>query len=237
MVPSEDLQLAFDETMSLVCTLYRDKAQTGHFSAKEASFSLQQVRSAERFPQKSLMAKASIDLARYCSVETVTEEVRQTLLHDGVPVGDIMLTISTRWLKNYSRPDTGQSIVHDSESDRSTDFGFGSESETTSGFYSTDADTDADTNSISGLTDRDLDTDEEIEAAEAAATETAEDDDDAKLFLRKAHKSMKKVRHHAPHHAAKKVHHRAHAALKKHVHHKRVVADDLDLDQPDMAEY
>jgi hypothetical protein len=78
-------------------------------------------------------------------------------------------------------------------------------------------------------------------AAEAAATEDAEEDDDAKVFL-KAHKSMKKVRHHAPHHdaphhAVKKVHHRAQKAVKKHVHHKRVVDEDLDLDQPDMAEY
>merc|ERR1719316_2632659 len=78
------------------------------------------------------------------------------------------------------------------------------------------------------------------EAAEAAATEAAEDDDgDAKMFLKKAHRSMKKVRHHAPHHheTAKKVHRVHHAAVKKHVHHKRVVDDDLDLDQPDMAEY
>jgi hypothetical protein len=74
-------------------------------------------------------------------------------------------------------------------------------------------------------------------AAEAAATEDAEDDDDANVFLKKSHRSMKKVRHHAPHHAVKKVHHRARAAVKKHVHHKRVVDEDLDLDQPDMAEY
>merc|ERR1719353_1948470 len=80
------------------------------------------------------------------------------------------------------------------------------------------------------------------EAAEAAATDAVEDggDEDADaVFLRKSRKSMRKVRHHGPHHhaAPKKVHHRAHAAIKKHVHHKRVVDDDLDLDQPDMAEY
>merc|ERR1719316_1156941 len=84
------------------------------------------------------------------------------------------------------------------------------------------------------------------DAAEAAATDSAEDDDDgaesSSAFLRKTRKSMKKVRHHAPHHdprpTMKKVHHRAHATTKKHVHHKkRVVDEDLDLDQPDMAEY
>jgi hypothetical protein len=77
-------------------------------------------------------------------------------------------------------------------------------------------------------------------AAEDAATEDAEDDDDAKMFLKKSHKTMRKVRHHAQHHhdrPVRKVHHRAHATMKKHVHHKRVVDEDLDLDQPDMAEY
>ena len=77
-------------------------------------------------------------------------------------------------------------------------------------------------------------------AAEDAATEDAEDDDDAQMFLKKSHKTMRKVRHHAQHHhdrPVRKVHHRAHATMKKHVHHKRVVDEDLDLDQPDMAEY
>ena len=88
--------LQFDETLSLVCTMHRGKSQG--YDAKEATFSLLQHDGHSRSSTRKL-GKATINLSRYASIEAVSEVTQYVLLHDGVPVGDIQLTVSSRWLK------------------------------------------------------------------------------------------------------------------------------------------
>lgn len=72
--------IAFDETLSLVCTMYRDAAQ-GVYAAKEASFSL--LMTGPRSSSTRQLARATLDLSAYAKVEPVSEDMKLVLLHDG----------------------------------------------------------------------------------------------------------------------------------------------------------
>ena len=72
--------IAFDETLSLVCTMYRDAAQ-GVYAAKEASFSL--LMTGPRSSSTRQLARATLDLSAYAKVEAVSEDMKLVLLHDG----------------------------------------------------------------------------------------------------------------------------------------------------------
>ena len=42
------------------------------------------------------LGRASVDLCKYAGVGETCEQLRLVLLHDGVPVGDLELSISSR---------------------------------------------------------------------------------------------------------------------------------------------
>jgi len=104
---AEGGRIKFDETLALVCTMYRDTTGGG-FDAKEATFTLLQQQGHKGETRK--MARVSLDLSSYASVDPVVKDCGLVLLHDGVPVGDAKLTISCRWLRNYSRDRRAQRV-------------------------------------------------------------------------------------------------------------------------------
>ena len=92
----EGAALPFDETLALVCTMYRDTGGGAAFAAKDASFTLLQGRSDKPGTVVRQLAKATVDLSRYAAVEPTREEVRLVLLHDGVPVADMVVVVASR---------------------------------------------------------------------------------------------------------------------------------------------
>ena len=104
-LPPGSGRLEYDEGMSMVCTMYRETAAaTGAYATKEATFSLMQSRSAagHKGHQRPL-ARLTLDLAPYARVDSVSEDLKLVLLHDSVPVGDMLVKLSSRWLKSFSR--------------------------------------------------------------------------------------------------------------------------------------
>ena len=78
-------------------------------------------------------------------------------------MGDVRLTLSSRWLKNYTRVESDHSLVSggSGDSDCSSRSGYGSESS----FLTADSDTDGGCSA----SERELDTDDELDAVQAAA--------------------------------------------------------------------
>ena len=146
--PGEGQAFAFDESLSLVSTMYRDVSggapRGGHFQPKEASFTLLLCRNGKPISAAKPLGRSKVNLAQHAGLETVSVELALVLLHDGVPVGDLHLTLASRWLKNFSRRDAaeGGSLV-DSGSDASSVSDAGSD---TSGWPGAGSgfDTDAD---------------------------------------------------------------------------------------------
>ena len=155
----EGAALPFDETLALVCTMYRDTGGGAAFAAKDASFTLLQGRSDKPGTVVRQLAKATVDLSRYAAVEPTREEVRLVLLHDGVPVADMVVVVASRWLKNFAKSEGAESMVSDSASERSSPGGYSSES---SAFF-TDAESDAGSDAGDLRYQRDVDTDDEMD--------------------------------------------------------------------------
>ena len=138
--------MVFDESLSLVCTMYRDPA-VGAYAEKEAAFALHMTGPRAGSATRQL-ARATLDLSKWAGIEAISEELKLVLLHDGVPVGDVRLTLSSRWLKSFSRvgSETDHSLVSggsggsaDSDGSSRSLSGYGSESS----FLTADSDTDA----------------------------------------------------------------------------------------------
>ena len=176
-VATDRSTLAYDETLSLVITMYRS-SDRGSFAQKEASFTLLCCRKGKSAVKP--LGRATVDLARFAGLEPTSTELELVLLHDGVPVGELILKLSSRWLRNYSRgPDGTASLVSDSGSERSLSMSdAGSES---SGWPTADEDTEDsvseahsdstrgrghDVGSLSELND--LDTEDELDLIEGA---------------------------------------------------------------------
>jgi hypothetical protein len=140
---------SYDEELSLVCTMYRDPDRgAAQYLPKEATFTLLCGREGKKTGSFRPLGRAKVDLARHASLEAVSEELMLVLLHDGVPVGDLVLTLSSRWLRNYDKH--GSSGKPLASSDSGSDSGrsdslssIGSEAES-SGWPTADDDTDAD---------------------------------------------------------------------------------------------
>ena len=171
----EGAALPFDETLALVCTMYRDTGGGAAFAAKDASFTLLQGRSDKPGTVVRQLAKATVDLSRYAAVEPTREEVRLVLLHDGVPVADMVVVVASRWLKNFAKSEGAESMVSDSASERSSPGGYSSES---SAFF-TDAESDAGSDAGDLRYQRDVDRRRDGQAAAAAAAAAAADADAA----------------------------------------------------------
>ena len=84
--------MVFDESLSLVCTMYRDPA-VGAYAEKEAAFALHMTGPRAGSATRQL-ARATLDLSKWAGIEAISEELKLVLLHDGVPVGDVRLTPS-----------------------------------------------------------------------------------------------------------------------------------------------
>ena len=82
--------MVFDESLSLVCTMYRDPA-VGAYAEKEAAFALHMTGPRAGSATRQL-ARATLDLSKWAGIEAISEELKLVLLHDGVPVGDVRLT-------------------------------------------------------------------------------------------------------------------------------------------------
>ena len=190
----ESLTVSFDEELSLVSTMYRDASagapRGGNFQPKEASFTLLHCRDGKPISSAKPLGRSKLNLAQHAGLETTSTELALVLLHDGVPVGDLHLTLASRWLKNYSRKegsDGGGSLVSgDSGSDASSFSDAGSD---TSGWPGGESgcDTDADFSDAGSIradddeaTDglADPDTEDEIEAMERAHSALAKADPD-----------------------------------------------------------
>jgi hypothetical protein len=144
---------SYDEELSLVCTMYRDPDRgAAQYLPKEATFTLLCGREGKKTGSFRPLGRAKVDLARHASLEAVSEELMLVLLHDGVPVGDLVLTLSSRWLRNYDKH--GSSGKPLASSDSGSDSGrsdslssIGSEAES-SGWPTADDDTDADLSDV-----------------------------------------------------------------------------------------
>ena len=144
---------SYDEELSLVCTMYRDPDRgAAQYLPKEATFTLLCGREGKKTGSFRPLGRAKVDLARHASLEAMTEELMLVLLHDGVPVGDLVLTLSSRWLRNYDKH--GSSGKPLASSDSGSDSGrsdslssIGSEAES-SGWPTADDDTDADLSDV-----------------------------------------------------------------------------------------
>lgn len=184
-VAGEAGALAFDETISLVCTMYRDPTRGGQFAPKEATFSLLHGRDGKPLSASKQLGRAKVDLSRFASLEATSEELELILLHDGAPIADMALTVSSRWLKNFGRRRAaGDTLVSDSGSECSecsgcsmSSFGSGSSgwptADDTDAFTDVGSEPGSDAGELahqqSGLSElADPDTDEEIEAVRAA---------------------------------------------------------------------
>jgi hypothetical protein len=84
--------MMFDESLSLVCTMYRDPA-LGAYAEKEAAFALHMTGPRAGSTTRQL-ARATLDLSKWAGIEAISEELKLVLLHDGVPVGDVRLTLT-----------------------------------------------------------------------------------------------------------------------------------------------
>ena len=73
--------IVFDETLSLVCTMYRDPSQ-GTYAEKEASFGLHMSGARSNSSTRQL-ARATVDLSKFAGIESISEELKLVLLHDG----------------------------------------------------------------------------------------------------------------------------------------------------------
>ncbi len=149
--------LAFDESIALVCTMYRD-GDSPAFTPKSASLTL--LHESQRGRSRRKIAAVDLDLAPYAGVEATSVDVTFVLAHDGIPAADVALTITSRWLKNYSRPEGAASLVSDSDASSSVRSYSSSAYSSASGAAS---DQDADSNAGDPS---ELDTDDELAAAE-----------------------------------------------------------------------
>lgn len=73
--------MVFDESLSLVCTMYRDPA-LGAYAEKEASFGLHMTGPRAGSSTRQL-ARATLDLSKFAGIEAISEELKLVLLHDG----------------------------------------------------------------------------------------------------------------------------------------------------------
>ena len=73
--------MVFDESLSLVCTMYRDPA-LGSYAEKEASFALHMTGPRAGSSTRQL-ARATLDLSKFAGIEAISEELKLVLLHDG----------------------------------------------------------------------------------------------------------------------------------------------------------
>ena len=144
---------SYDEELSLVCTMYRDPDRgAAQYLPKEATFTLLCGREGKKAGSFRALGRVKVDLARHARLEATSEELTLVLLHDGVPVGDLVLTLSSRWLRNYDKHGSGgkplASSDSGSDSGRSDSFlSIGSEAES-SGWPTADDDTDADLSDV-----------------------------------------------------------------------------------------
>ena len=181
---------SFDESLSLVCTMYRETTgapRGAHFAPKQASFTLLHCRDGKPVTSSAkALGRSTLNLAQHAGLEAVSEELALVLLHDGVPVGDLHLTLASRWLKHFARGrdggGSGSSLVSDSGSEASSYSDAGSD---TSGWPSaaTADDTDADFSDAGSNADvadlgdaqsdddlHDADTEDEMEAMQRRAS-------------------------------------------------------------------
>ena len=178
--------VAIDDTVSLVCTMYRDaNSQGGTFASKEASFTLLHCRDGKAVRNAKSLGLAKVNLAVHAGLDTTIADLSLTLRHDGVPVGDCHLQISSRWLKNYTRHDGGGgggSLVSDDSASEASSYSVseagGSESSGWPGGGEDGDGTDADFSDVASSHagdddeedgDGDPDTEDELDAREAAA--------------------------------------------------------------------
>ncbi|KAL1504013.1 hypothetical protein AB1Y20_010428 [Prymnesium parvum] len=160
------LLIACEQTLSLVCTMYKAPPQggAGVFASKDSSLTLLQGRAGRPLSTFKQLGKVQLDLAPYASIEETRSERKLVLLHDGVPVADVALVISSRWLKNFGRV-RGES-ANDLASSRAGSSG-------SSGWPTADEDTqsecasDAASDAGSARSEAELDTDDEIALMEA----------------------------------------------------------------------
>jgi hypothetical protein len=110
-----DGRATFDDSLSLMCTMYREAAQSagGHFAPKEASFTLLHCRDGKPVASAKPLGRSKLDLSRHAGHEPLSEALTLVLLHDGVPVGELRLTLASRWLKSLER---GGRRAHDDNS-------------------------------------------------------------------------------------------------------------------------
>ncbi|KOO24826.1 hypothetical protein Ctob_005536 [Chrysochromulina tobinii] len=162
---------SYDEELSLVCTMYRDPDRgAAQYLPKEATFTLLCGREGKKTGSFRPLGRAKVDLARHASLEAVSEELMLVLLHDGVPVGDLVLTLSSRWLRNYDKH--GSSGKPLASSDSGSDSGrsdslssIGSEAESSAASHQAAGGESGESDAASDVEDdRDLDTEEELEA-------------------------------------------------------------------------
>ena len=125
--------LAFDETLSLVCTMRRDTSAPpgaralSHFQPKEASFTLLHCRDGRSIGSAKAVGRSKIDLAQYTGLDATREDVSLVLLNDGVPVGELRLIIAANWLKRgraaAAAGDDDASLASDSDTGSFSDAG------------------------------------------------------------------------------------------------------------------
>lgn len=89
-----------NQTLSLVCTMYRAAAKTvgsPAFQGKESSVTLLQGRAGKALSSFKQLGKVQLDLAPFASIEEMSSDLKLVLLHDKIPVADVTLVVSSRW--------------------------------------------------------------------------------------------------------------------------------------------
>lgn len=136
------------QTLSIVCTMYRGGLGGASYMPKDSSLTLLQGKPGKPPGACKALGKVALDLAPYAKHEDHQANLTLPLMHDGIPVGDLVCVVSSRWLRHFSRPaDSGSTV---SLSDVSGSEMSGSESGSTrggssgsSGWPTAEEDTDA----------------------------------------------------------------------------------------------
>ena len=200
------LRVVCEQTMSLVCTMYKSVHPDGGYAPKDASLTLLYGRQGRPPSAGKSLGKVQLDLAPFATIDEHRHDLRLTILHDGVPVGDITCTIFSRWLRHFSRPiNSTVSLSDASGSESGSEFGSTrGGSSGSSGWPTADEDTETDASDSASdvgtdLSECELDTDEEIEAAarqEEATTAAAE-------VLSSSRRIKESVSHPSPHRSSR----------------------------------
>ncbi len=98
-----DGMVSFGEELSLVCTMQRELARGGAFAQKRATFTFVQARPGRPTSSGRPLGRATLDLSAYAGVGEVSEELTLPLLRSGKRIGTLRCTLSSRWLRQYSR--------------------------------------------------------------------------------------------------------------------------------------